>query len=58
MTDHAIERLAHITLGMATDTERRLPVAAIRGADKSSLHRFGIEIRDLLDRAGKGRSLP
>jgi pyruvate dehydrogenase E2 component (dihydrolipoamide acetyltransferase) len=54
----AIERLAHINLGMATDTERGLLVPVIRDADKKSLRQFGAEFRELVDRARNGRSLP
>jgi pyruvate dehydrogenase E2 component (dihydrolipoamide acetyltransferase) len=54
----AIERLAHINLGMATDAERGLLVPVIRDADKKSLRQFGVEFRELVDRARNGRSLP
>ncbi len=54
----AIERLAHINLGMATDTERGLLVPVIRDADKKSVRQFGAEFRELVDRARNGRSLP
>jgi pyruvate dehydrogenase E2 component (dihydrolipoamide acetyltransferase) len=58
LTSDAIEHLAHINLGMATDTERGLLVPVIRDADKKSLRQFGTEFRELVDRARKGRSLP
>lgn len=54
----AIERLAHINLGMAVDTERGLLVPVIRDADKKSLREFGIEFRERVERARTGRSLP
>jgi pyruvate dehydrogenase E2 component (dihydrolipoamide acetyltransferase) len=54
----AIERLAHVNLGMATDTERGLLVPVIRDADKKSVRQFGAEFRELVDRARNGRSLP
>jgi pyruvate dehydrogenase E2 component (dihydrolipoamide acetyltransferase) len=54
----AIERLAHINLGMATDTERGLLVPVIRDADKKSVRQFGVEFRELIDRARNSRSLP
>jgi len=54
----AIERLAHINLGMAVDTERGLLVPVIRDADQKSLHQFGQEFREMVERARKGRSLP
>jgi len=54
----AIERLAHINLGMATDTERGLLVPVIRDADKKSVRQFGAEFRELVDRARNARSLP
>jgi len=53
-----IERLAHVNLGMATDTERGLLVPVIRDADKKSLRQFGSEFRELVDRARNGKSLP
>jgi pyruvate dehydrogenase E2 component (dihydrolipoamide acetyltransferase) len=58
LTPDAIERLAHVNLGMATDTERGLLVPVIRDADKKSLRQFGTEFRELVDRARGGKSLP
>jgi pyruvate dehydrogenase E2 component (dihydrolipoamide acetyltransferase) len=57
-TLYVIERLTHVNLGMAVDTERGLLVPVIRDADKKSLREFGAEFRELVDRARKGRSLP
>ncbi len=54
----AIERLAHVNLGMAVDTERGLLVPVIRDADQKSLRQFGQEFREMVERARKGRSLP
>ena len=54
----AIERLAHVNLGMAVDTERGLLVPVIRDADQKSLRQFGQEFREMVDRARKGKSLP
>jgi pyruvate dehydrogenase E2 component (dihydrolipoamide acetyltransferase) len=54
----AIERLSHINMGMAVDTERGLLVPVIRDADIKSLRQFGQEFREMVDRARKGRSLP
>jgi pyruvate dehydrogenase E2 component (dihydrolipoamide acetyltransferase) len=53
-----IERLAHVNLGMATDTERGLLVPVIRDADKKSLRQFGSEFRASVDRARSSRSQP
>ena len=41
LTPDAIERLAHVNLGMAVDTERGLLVPVIRDADQKSLRQFG-----------------
>lgn len=54
----AIERLAHVNMGMAVDTERGLLVPVIRDADQKSLRQFGQEFREMVERARKGRSLP
>jgi pyruvate dehydrogenase E2 component (dihydrolipoamide acetyltransferase) len=54
----AIELLAHVNMGMAVDTERGLLVPVIRDADRKTLHQFGAEFREMVDRARKGRSLP
>jgi pyruvate dehydrogenase E2 component (dihydrolipoamide acetyltransferase) len=54
----AIERLAHINLGMAVDTDRGLLVPVIRDADQKSLRQFGTELRELVGRARKGRAMP
>ena len=54
----AIERMAHVNLGMAVDTERGLLVPVIRDADQKSLHAFGDDFRKKVERARLGRSLP
>jgi len=54
----AIERLSHVNLGMAVDTERGLLVPVVRDADKKSLRQFGAEFREMVERARTGRSLP
>ncbi len=43
---------------MAVDTERGLLVPVIRDADKKSLRQFGLEFRDLVERARQRKSLP
>jgi pyruvate dehydrogenase E2 component (dihydrolipoamide acetyltransferase) len=58
LTPTAIERLAHINLGMAVDTERGLLVPVVRDADQKSLRQFGQEFRELVERARNQRSLP
>jgi pyruvate dehydrogenase E2 component (dihydrolipoamide acetyltransferase) len=58
LTENAIERLGHIHLGMAVDTDRGLMVPVIRDADRKSLRAFGVEFRTLVERARSGRSLP
>ena len=58
LTKDAIERLAHVNLGMAVDTERGLLVPVIRDADRKGLHEFGSEFRAKVEQARLGRSLP
>ncbi|HLE53283.1 MAG TPA: 2-oxo acid dehydrogenase subunit E2 [Anaerolineales bacterium] len=58
LTDDAIEYLRPINLGMATDTERGLLVPVIRDADQKSLRQFGLEFRQLVERARNRKSLP
>lgn len=58
LTSDAIEYLARIDIGMAVDTERGLTVPVVRNADQKSLRQIGAELRELVDRARKGRSLP
>lgn len=58
LTADAIERLVHINLGMAVDTERGLLVPVIHDADQKSVRQFGQEFRELAERAQKGKSLP
>lgn len=58
LTPDAIERLSHIHLGMATDTDRGLLVPVIRDADQKSLREFGAEFRALVERARQGKALP
>jgi len=54
----AIERLAHINLGMAIDTERGLLVPVIRDADKKNLRQLSAEFRELVGRARAGKAMP
>jgi pyruvate dehydrogenase E2 component (dihydrolipoamide acetyltransferase) len=58
LTAEAIEYLKSVNLGMATDTERGLLVPVIRNADQKSLRQFGLEFRQLVDRARNRRLLP
>jgi pyruvate dehydrogenase E2 component (dihydrolipoamide acetyltransferase) len=58
LTAEAIEYLKPVNLGMATDTERGLLVPVIRNADQKSLRQFGLEFRQLVDRARNRKSLP
>jgi pyruvate dehydrogenase E2 component (dihydrolipoamide acetyltransferase) len=58
LTAEAIEYLAEINIGMAVDTERGLLVPVIHGADQKSLRQFGLEFRQLVDRARNRKSLP
>lgn len=54
----AIEYLADINIGIAVDTERGLLVPVIHHADQKSLRQFGLEFRQLVDRARNRKSLP
>ena len=58
LTDDAILHLKAINMGMAVDTERGLLVPVIRDADKKSLRQFGLEFRELVERARQRKSLP
>lgn len=58
LTDDAILHLKPVNMGMAVDTERGLLVPVIRDADKKSLRQFGLEFRDLVERARQRKSLP
>jgi pyruvate dehydrogenase E2 component (dihydrolipoamide acetyltransferase) len=50
----AIEHLAHIHIGMATDTERGLMVPVIRDVDQKNLRQFGTQFRQLVEQARTG----
>ncbi len=54
----AIELLKPINLGMAVDTEHGLLVPVIKDADQKSLRQFGLEFRQLVERARQRKSLP
>ena len=58
LTDNAIEYLKPVNLGMAVDTEHGLLVPVIRDADRKSLRQFGLEFRQLVERARERRLLP
>jgi pyruvate dehydrogenase E2 component (dihydrolipoamide acetyltransferase) len=53
-----IQRLDHVNVGMAVDTERGLLVPVIRDADRLGLRAFGQQFRDMVGRARERRSLP
>jgi pyruvate dehydrogenase E2 component (dihydrolipoamide acetyltransferase) len=53
-----IEQLPDVNVGMAVDTERGLLVPVVRYADRLGLRAFGEHLRELVDRARQGRSLP
>jgi pyruvate dehydrogenase E2 component (dihydrolipoamide acetyltransferase) len=54
LTSDAIEHLAHVHIGMATDTERGLMVPVIRDVDQKNLHQFGTQFRQLVKQARTG----
>ena len=56
--DDAIEYLDSINIGLAVDTAEGLLVPVIRDADKKPLGQLGTELRDMVDRARRGKSLP
>ena len=56
--EQAIERLSAVNLGMAVETERGLLVPVIRDAHQKGLRAFGAELRELVERARAGKSLP
>jgi len=58
LNGEVIERLAHVNLGLAVDTERGLLVPVLRDADGMGLRAFGTQFRELLARAREGKSLP
>ena len=58
LTPDSIEILSHVNLGMAVDTERGLLVPVVRDADLKSLRQFGLEFRQMVERARTGRALP
>jgi pyruvate dehydrogenase E2 component (dihydrolipoamide acetyltransferase) len=58
LTEDAIENLKPINLGMAVDTEHGLKVPVIRDANCKSLRQFGIEFRQLVERARSRNLLP
>jgi pyruvate dehydrogenase E2 component (dihydrolipoamide acetyltransferase) len=58
LAEDAIEYLKPINLGMAVDTDHGLLVPVIRDADRKSLRQFGLEFRQLVERARSRKSLP
>ncbi len=58
LAEDAIEYLKPVNLGMAVDTEHGLLVPVIRDADQKSLRQFGVEFRQLVERARSRKSLP
>lgn len=58
LTEHGIEELEAINIGVAVDTERGLLVPVVPGADGLSLAAINRTLRELAERALAGRSLP
>jgi pyruvate dehydrogenase E2 component (dihydrolipoamide acetyltransferase) len=58
LVEDAIEYLKPVNLGMAVDTEHGLLVPVIRDADRTSLRQFGLEFRQLVERARSRKSIP
>jgi pyruvate dehydrogenase E2 component (dihydrolipoamide acetyltransferase) len=58
LTTDAIEHLAHVHIGMATDTERGLMVPVIRDVDQIDLRQFGTQFRQLVEQARSGHITP
>jgi len=58
LTSEAIEHLAHVHIGMATDTERGLMVPVVRDVDRMPLRQFGERFRQLVEQARSGRIPP
>ena len=54
----AIRLLPEVHLGLAVDTERGLLVPVVRDADRKSIVRISRELREKIERALAGRSLP
>jgi pyruvate dehydrogenase E2 component (dihydrolipoamide acetyltransferase) len=54
----SIEILRNVNLGIAVDTDRGLIVPVIKNADQKNLREIGITLRELVDRAKSGHSLP
>jgi pyruvate dehydrogenase E2 component (dihydrolipoamide acetyltransferase) len=54
LTTDAIEHLAHVHIGMATDTDRGLMVPVIRDVDQKNLRQFGTQFRKLVEQARTG----
>jgi pyruvate dehydrogenase E2 component (dihydrolipoamide acetyltransferase) len=54
LASDSIEHLAHVNIGMATDTERGLMVPVIRDVDQKNLHQFGTQFRQLVEQARTG----
>jgi pyruvate dehydrogenase E2 component (dihydrolipoamide acetyltransferase) len=53
-----IEQLAHVNIGFAVDTERGLLVPVVRDTARKNLQQIGSELRQMVERARNGRSLP
>lgn len=58
LTKDAIEYLKPVNMGMAVETDHGLLVPVIRDADRKSLRQFGLEFRQLVERARSRKSLP
>lgn len=58
LAEDAIEYLKPVNLGMAVDTDHGLIVPVIHEADRKSLRQFGLEFRQLVDRARSRKSMP
>ncbi|NTV36686.1 MAG: 2-oxo acid dehydrogenase subunit E2 [Anaerolineaceae bacterium] len=58
LVEGAIEQIPWVNIGVAVDTERGLLVPVVKDADQSSLRKVSTGLRQLVERARSGRSLP
>ena len=58
LADDAIEILHDINIGLAVDTDRGLLVPVIKDVANKGMQQFATELRQMVERAREGRSLP
>lgn len=58
LTEQGVHQMPSVNLGLAVDSERGLLVPVVRNAERLTVKGLALALRDLVERARQGKSLP